>query len=264
MYQYISSLLLFLQVSCPGKLGNGTCLCHYTLYKLTAFVTCSIYNWIKSLESHCLFTLSTGQLTKSCKAQYLGWECSTYLQAVLLSFSININSHFSEFCIHFQYFTRVPHNNYYDVCTKFPPPPPPPPQFSVFLSNNSILVLWCVQILYTNYKYYKWNRHLSLKYPSELKYLSDFVLLACDSEVVCWIWINSTPKLAFGSKIVLAIARTIFELNTYFRVLFYPNSTYNLTITYTNTDKSVYLEALKLHWQYLELIKRRHIIVIWQ
>ena len=41
--------------------------------------------------------------------------------------------------------------------------------------DNSILVLWYVQILYTNYKYYKWNRHLSLKYHSELKYLSDFV-----------------------------------------------------------------------------------------
>ena len=34
---------------------------------------------------------------------------------------------------------------------------------------------------------------------------------------------------------VLAIARTIiFEPNAYFTGLFYPNSTYNLTITYTN------------------------------
>jgi hypothetical protein len=45
------------------------------------------------------------------------------------------------------------------------------------LHINSILALWHVQILYTNYKYYKWNRHLSLKYYSELKYLSDFVYM---------------------------------------------------------------------------------------
>ena len=51
---------------------------------------------------------------------------------------------------------------------------------------NSILVLWYVQVLYTNYKYYKQNRHLSLKYHSE-HYLTLYVciLLACDSEVVC-------------------------------------------------------------------------------
>ena len=45
------------------------------------------------------------------------------------------------------------------------------------------------------------------------------ILLACDSEV---------------------------EPNTYFRVLFYPNSTYNLTIAYINRNpKSAYSEKFK-------------------
>ena len=63
-----------------------------------------------------------------------------------------------------------------------------------------------------------------------------------NSILVFWhLQILYTNYKHLAHQIVLAIACTIFEPNTYFTILmlFYPNSTYNLTIAYTNSNNQV-------------------------
>ena len=80
---------------------------------------------------------------------------------------------------------------------------------------------------------------MNLKYHSDLKYLSDFVYVYYKPVIVrFYVKFGQTAlwNRHLVHQIVLAIAGTVFEPNIYFIVLFYLNSTYNLTITYTDSE----------------------------